>query len=31
VLGEYLSHAAHVTLSPEQQAKVTVDLIRTHE
>lgn len=31
VLQEYLSHAAHVTLSPEQEAKVTVDLIRTHE
>lgn len=31
VLREYLSHAAHVTLSPDQQAKVTVDLIRTRE
>jgi hypothetical protein len=29
VLSAYLSHAAHVTLSPEQQAKVTVDLIHT--
>ncbi|HVH85655.1 MAG TPA: carboxypeptidase regulatory-like domain-containing protein [Terriglobales bacterium] len=28
VLGAYLSHAAHVTLSAEQQAKVNVDLIR---
>jgi len=29
VLSSYVSHAAHVTLSPEQQAKVTVDLIHT--
>ena len=26
-LNAYLSHAAHVTLSPEEQARVTVDLI----
>ena len=31
VLTEYLSHAAHVTLSPDQQTKVTLDLIRTKE
>jgi hypothetical protein len=31
VLNAYLSHAAHVTLSADQQAKVTVDLIRTRE
>jgi hypothetical protein len=31
VLNGYLSQAAHVTLSANQQAKVTVDLIRTRE
>ena len=31
VLGEYLSHAAHITLSADEQAKVTLDLIRTKE
>jgi len=31
VLNAYLSQAAHVTLSANQQAKVTVDLIRTRE
>ena len=30
-LNEYLSHASHVTLSPEQKAQVTVDLIHTKE
>src|SRR5437764_3508044 len=30
-LSAYLSHAAHVTLSADEQAKVTVDLIRTRE
>jgi len=30
-LNEYLSHASHVTLSPDQKAQVTVDLIRTKE
>jgi len=29
VLGEYLSHAAHVTLSADEQARVTLDLIHT--
>jgi hypothetical protein len=29
VLNAYLSHAAHVTLGPDDQAKVTVDLIQT--
>jgi hypothetical protein len=28
-LSEYLSRAAHVTLSADEQARVTVDLIRT--
>lgn len=31
VLNAYLSRAAHVTLSADQQARVTVDLIRTRE
>ena len=31
VLAEYLSHAAHVTLSADEQAKVTLDLIRTKQ
>jgi protocatechuate 3,4-dioxygenase beta subunit len=31
VLNAYLGHAAHVTLSPDEQAKVTVDLIRTQQ
>jgi hypothetical protein len=31
VLGEYLSHAAHVTLSADEQAKVTLDLIHTRD
>ena len=31
VLAGYLSHAAHVTLSPDQQAKITLDLIHTNE
>jgi hypothetical protein len=31
VLEAYLSHAAHVTLSADEQAKVTLDLIRTKE
>jgi len=26
-LSAYLSHGAHITLSPEEQARVTVDLI----
>jgi hypothetical protein len=30
-LNSYLSHAAHVTLAAEQQSKVTVDLIHTHD
>jgi hypothetical protein len=31
VLAEYLSHAAHVTLGADEQAKVTIDLIHTKE
>lgn len=31
VLNNYLAHAAHVTLTADQQAKVTVDLIRTQQ
>ena len=31
VLDAYLSHAAHVTLNADEQAKVTLDLIRTKE
>ena len=31
VLAGYLSHASHVTLSADQQAKVTLDLIHTNE
>ena len=31
VLGEYLSHAAHVTLSADEQARVTLDLIHTQQ
>lgn len=31
VLAEYLAHAAHLTLSPDEQAKVTLDLIRTKQ
>jgi len=31
VLGPYLAHGAHVTLSAEQQAKVNVDLIHTSQ
>lgn len=31
VLAEYLSHAAHVTLSADEQAKVTLDVIRTKQ
>ena len=31
VLNAYLAHAAHVTLSADQQARVTLDLIRTRE
>ena len=31
VLNTYLSHAAHVTLSADEQAKVTVDLIQTRQ
>jgi hypothetical protein len=30
-LGEYLSHAVHVTLNADEQAKVTLDLIHTQE
>jgi len=31
VLNAYLSHAAHVTLTADEQAKVTVDLIQTKQ
>ena len=31
VLQSYVSQAAHVTLSPNQRAKVTLELIRTRE
>ena len=31
VLEAYLSHAAHVTLSADEQAKITLDLIRTQQ
>ena len=30
-LNEFLAHAAHVTLSADQQAQVTLDLIRTSQ